>query len=115
MQSKKRSTSLPLYPDARYGQHAFALFKNYVNHARVIHLTGNPDYYRRMDRLQALDRLATYVRYLRGRNRAIVCRMIPALKPDLELVLPVTANKSYNATRQRLSYLLVLCEKVNQE
>lgn len=111
---KNIKEKLPIYPDVKYGKHILKLFMNYVNHAKILHNTGRPEYYRRMDQLAALEKCTSYLHSFRGRNHLAICKVIPKLKHELEIILPVPSNSSYDSTRHRLTYLLILCEMVNK-
>lgn len=89
------------------------LFKNYIEHARQIHLKGNPHYYRRAYRLESLDKCERYYQYLKFINPVVACGMIPRFKKEMYDILPMYANSSYSATLKRLEDLLTLCETIN--
>ena len=91
------------------------LLKNYIEHARKIHNKGNPHYYRRLDRLDALARCERHYEYFKLLHPIIACRLIPTLKRDLYTILPVMANSSYQGSLKRLENLLQLCETINKQ
>ncbi|MEI6901196.1 MAG: hypothetical protein WCL00_15070, partial [Bacteroidota bacterium] len=94
---------------------AIVLFSNYVYHARIIHSKGHPQYYRRMDRLGALDKCISYLQFCTGKKPEIVCRIIPKIKKELETILPVPSNHSYHKSLNRLTTLIGIFETFNHK
>ena len=114
MQSKLNSKPMPI-PEPQDLRQAMALFRNYVNHARILHSKGHPQYYRRMDRLGALDKCISYLQLCNGRKPETVCRIVPKIQRELETILPVPSNHSYHTSRNRLATLISICESFNQK
>ena len=112
---KTKAEKLPLFPDARSGNHIPKLFRDYINHAKILHATGHPEYYRKVDRIEALEKCNTYLQLYGNRPYSKLCKVIPQLKKDLETILPVPSNSSFESTRHRLTYLLILCDSVEKQ
>lgn len=95
--------------------HALRLFKNYIEHARKIHLKGSRFHYRRAHRLAALDTCNKYYQCYKNSDPVAVCRVIPRLRKELYDILPIRDNNSYESTLKRLEDLLQLCETINNK
>ncbi|HNW73959.1 MAG TPA: hypothetical protein PKN44_10065 [Bacteroidales bacterium] len=90
-------------------------YQQYVNHADIIHRRGKPELYRRLDRLDALQRCVFYSKWMIGKSNLTVAKVILAREQDLWIILPDQSNLSYRSSCINLLKLIELSNELIEQ
>ncbi len=93
-------------------KHSFILimFERYVNHANVLFETGHRDFYRKEDKVVALDRCNRYKEWLIDKKLEAICKVILVLEEDMRRILPTPGNASHYSSESKLMDMIVFCK-----
>jgi hypothetical protein len=87
------------------------MFADYVKHIRTLLETGHHDFYKKEEKLLALERCAKYTQWLDDKTLPEICKVILALQEDMRKILPVAANSSFMTCESKILDMVVFCKK----
>ena len=87
------------------------LFSRYVAHARILFDTGSNDFYRRTEKIEALDRCMKYNEWMADKSLEVIAKVILALNEDLRKILPSPSNSSYSSSESKIADMMVFCKE----
>jgi hypothetical protein len=85
--------------------------KGYLAQVFILHRKGNQQAYNTMQRLNAISRLAPLAGIASTAPIAQLAAMAARREDDLYTVLPVTQNRSYQATAETLKSIINFCKR----
>lgn len=91
------------------------LYRLYVSHAEIISKKGHPEFYRRMDRLEALDKCNFYAKWFLGKPNLTIAKVILQIEQDLHRILPDESNTSYSSSCNNLTSIILLSKYIVQK
>lgn len=91
------------------------VYQQYVNHADIVHRRGKPSLYRRLDRLDALQRCLFYSKWMLGKSNLTVAKVILAREKDLWMILPDKSNLSYHSSCINLLKIIELSNELIEQ
>ena len=87
------------------------MFADYVRHVRTLLETGHHDFYRKGEKLQALERCSKYAQWLDDKKLEEICKVILSLQEDMRRILPSAANPSAAKCESKIIDMVVFCKR----
>ena len=87
------------------------MFSDYVNRIRTLLESGHHDFYKKDEKLQALERCTKYTQWLDDKTLEEICKVILALQPDMRRILPSPSNCSAGACESKILDIVIFCKR----
>lgn len=87
------------------------MFSDYVKHIRTLVENGHHDFYKKEEKLIALERCSKYTQWLNDKKLEEICKVILALQEDMRRILPSAANATLGACESKILDMVVFCKR----
>ncbi len=87
------------------------MFSDYVHNIRTLLESGHHDFYRKDEKLQALERCSKYAQWLVDKTLEEICKVILSLQADMRRILPSPSNAIAGACESKILDMVIFCKR----